>query len=509
MAIEQSPANDTESPVGAGGSTPPSHVDVLIVGSGISGIGMACHLRREAPGKTFAMIESRESIGGTWDLFKYPGIRSDSDLQTFGFEFRPWTQERVIAPAGDILAYLRETVAEYRLEETIHFGYRVISADFSTADAQWTVRVRHASGEELELTCAVLFAATGYYNYDGGFTPEFPGAETFAGQLIHPQHWPEDLDWGDKRIVVIGSGATAVTLIPALAEEAAHVTMLQRSPTYVISLPADDPVIAGLKKVMSPERAFKIARGINIRRQSVFYSLCQRFPSMMKRVIRAQTKARLPEGYPVDVHFKPRYNPWDERLCVVPNGDLFRTLRTGQASIVTDRIDHFTETGITLVSGEELSADIVVSATGLNIYLFGGIDFSVDGASVDLSQTVTYKSMMLSGIPNFAYSIGYTNASWTLKVDLVCQHLTAILGHLDATGTDTFTPVLEGKPELRPLMDFQAGYVQRAVELFPKQATVEPWTVSMSYAADRKRLLDADVTDPALHFSKSKVPAAV
>jgi cation diffusion facilitator CzcD-associated flavoprotein CzcO len=509
MAIDQTPVTDPATPVDAGGATPPSHVDVLIVGAGISGIGMACHLRREAPGKTFAMIESRDSIGGTWDLFKYPGIRSDSDLQTFGFAFKPWTQEKVIAPANEILDYLRETVADYRLEETIHFGYRVISADFSSTDAQWTVRVRHAGGEELELTCAVLFAATGYYNYEAGFMPQFPGAEDFAGKLIHPQHWPEDLDWTDQRVVVIGSGATAVTLIPALAEQAAHVTMLQRSPTYVISLPSEDPIIAGLKKVMSPEQAFKIARGFNIRRQAVFYTLCQRFPTVMKRVIRAQTKARLPEDYPVDVHFKPKYNPWDERLCVVPNGDLFRTLRQGSASIVTDHIDHFTPTGIKLASGEELPADIVVSATGLNVFLFGGIEFSVDGAPVDLSQTVTYKSMMLSGIPNFAYSIGYTNASWTLKVDLVCQHLTRILAHLDATGTDTFKPVLEGKLELRPLLDFQAGYVQRAIDVFPKQGSAEPWTVSMSYAADRKRLLDHDVTDPALRFSTARVAAAV
>jgi cation diffusion facilitator CzcD-associated flavoprotein CzcO len=482
---------------------------VLIVGSGISGIGAGCHLRREQPGKTFAILESREAIGGTWDLFRYPGIRSDSDLQTFGYAFKPWTREKVIAPANEILDYLRETVAEYRLEEQIHFGYRVVAANFSHADARWTVQVRDSAGETLELTCSVLFAATGYYNYEAGFLPDFPGAERFGGQLIHPQHWPEDLDYAGKRVVVIGSGATAMTIVPAMAETAAHVTMLQRSPTYVVSLPAEDPIITGLKKVLPERRAFAIARAFNIRRQAVFYSVCQRFPQLMRRVLRAQTKAQLPDDVPVDVHFKPKYNPWDERLCVVPNGDLFKALRNHTASIVTDHIRTFTETGIELASGASLEADIVISATGLNIFLFGGIEISVDERPVDLAQTVAYKAMMLSGIPNFAYAIGYTNASWTLKVDLVCEHLCRILAHLDATGADTFEPVLEADLELRPLLDFQAGYVRRAVNAFPKQATVEPWTVSMSYAFDRKRLLNDDVTDPALRFSRSPVPDTV
>jgi monooxygenase len=484
---------------------PPEHVDVLIVGSGISGIGAGCHLRREQPGKTFAILEARDSIGGTWDLFRYPGIRSDSDLQTFGYAFRPWTREKVIAPADEILEYLRETVAEYALEERMHFGYRVISADFSSETARWTVLVRHADGDELELTCAVLFAATGYYDYEAGFMPEYPGADDFAGQLIHPQHWPEDLDWTDKRVVVIGSGATAMTLIPAMAERAEHVTMLQRSPTYVVSLPSEDPIITGLKKVMSEQRAFRIARAFNIRRQAVFYALCQKQPKLMRRIIRAQAKAQLPDGYPVDVHFKPTYDPWDQRLCVVPNGDMFRALRTGSASIVTARIERLEADGIRLASGEFLSADIVISATGLNLFLFGGIELSVDGTVADLAQSVAYKAMMLSGIPNFAFAIGYTNASWTLKVDLVCEHLGRILAHMDAAGTDTFmpAPAQDAALELRPLLDFKAGYVQRAVAMLPKQATVEPWTVSMSYAVDRRRLIDSPVTDPALGFSRS------
>jgi monooxygenase len=492
-------------------TTPPAHVDVLIIGSGISGIGAGCHLRREQPHKSFAILESRDAIGGTWDLFRYPGIRSDSDLQTFGYQFKPWTNEKVIAPANEILDYLNETVADYRLEEQIHFGYRVLSADFSTADAQWTVRVQHADAvDELELTCSVLFAATGYYNYEAGFMPDFPGREAFGGQLIHPQFWPEDYDDTGKRVVVIGSGATAMTLLPALAKTAEHVTMLQRSPTYVIALPSKDPIIGGLKKLMSAERAFPIARAMNIRRQAIFYTLCQKYPKVMRKFIRKQTAAKLPDHIDVDVHFNPSYDPWDQRLCVVPNGDMFRALQKGTASVVTDRIDHFEADGIKLESGEFLPADIVVSATGLNVYLFGGVELSVDGAPVDLAATVAYKAMMLSGVPNFAFSIGYTNASWTLKVDLVCQHLCRILGHMDATGSDTFTPTpaAEDELELRPLLDFKAGYVQRAITMFPKQSTTDPWTVSMSYAADRKRLLDGPVTDPELRFSRADRPVA-
>ncbi|WP_249010615.1 NAD(P)/FAD-dependent oxidoreductase [Conexibacter sp. DBS9H8] len=489
--------------------TPPAHVDVLIVGAGISGIGCGCHLRREAPEKTFAILESRDGIGGTWDLFRYPGIRSDSDLQTFGYQFKPWTRERVIAPADEILDYLRETVAEYNLSEEMHFGYQVLGANFDSDRARWTVQVRHRDGEELELTCSVLFAATGYYNYEQGYLPPFPGVEEFAGTLVHPQHWPEDLDYAGKRVVVIGSGATAVTLVPAMAKTAAHVTMLQRSPTYVISLPSEDPIIAGLKRVMSEQRAFRIARALNIKRQAIFYTLCQRQPALMRTIIRAQTKAQLPKHYPVDVHFKPRYNPWDERLCVVPDGDLFRALRHGDASIVTDQIDTFTPDGIRLRSGSLLPADIVVAATGLNVFLFGGVSLSVDGTPVDPADTVAYRAMLLSNIPNFAFSIGYTNASWTLKVDLVCEHLCRLLHHLDATGTDTFTPVPDRPLQLRPLLDFQAGYVQRGVAQFPKQGSEEPWTIAMSYAADRRRLIDTPVTDPALRFGRAATPAEV
>ncbi|HET9073361.1 MAG TPA: NAD(P)/FAD-dependent oxidoreductase [Solirubrobacteraceae bacterium] len=487
--------------------TPPAHVDVLIVGAGISGIGCGCHLRREQPDKTFAILEARESIGGTWDLFKYPGIRSDSDLQTFGYAFRPWTNPKVIAPADEIMEYLRATVAEYDLEREMHFGYRVIAANFVSEEARWHVQVRHASGEELELTCSVLFTATGYYNYENGFMPEFPGLEDFAGQVIHPQHWPEDLDYAGKRVVVIGSGATAMTLIPAMAREAGHVTMLQRSPSYVIALPSNDPIISNLKKVLSEERAFTIARAINIKRQAFFYGMCQRYPKLMRRFIRKQTMAKLPDHIDVDVHFNPRYNPWDERLCVVPNGDLFRAFQRGDASIVTDTIERIEREGIRLSSGELLPADIIISATGLNVFLLGGIGMSVDDEPVRLSDCVAYKAMMLSGVPNCAFAIGYTNASWTLKVDLVCEHLCRLLAHMDATGTDTFVAEPTASMELRPLLDFQAGYVQRAVAMWPKQGSREPWTVAMSYAVDRKRLIEDPVSNPELRFSKARVHA--
>jgi cation diffusion facilitator CzcD-associated flavoprotein CzcO len=348
----------------------------------------------------------------------------------------------------------------------------------------------------------VLFCAAGYYDYAGGFTPHFEGREDFGGQIVHPQQWPEDLDYTGKRVVVIGSGATAVTLIPSMADKAAHVTMLQRSPSYVLSLPAKDPIANGLRRVLPDETAYRITRRINILRQRLVYSISQRHPRLVRRLIRTLTKRQLPAGYPVDTHFKPSYNPWDERLCSVPNGDLFKAIRDGKASVVTDRIARFTKRGLLLESGAELQADIVVTATGLNLLAFGGMQLSLDGEAVALNETVTYKSMMLSGIPNFAFAVGYTNISWTLKVDLVCEHLCRMLAHMDAHGHDAMTPVADDPDlELRPLLDFKAGYVQRALDLFPQQGSKGPWTVEMNYDADRARLLAGPVEDPALRFS--------
>ena len=375
------------------------HFDVLIVGAGISGIGAAYHLKTERPGKTFAILEGREAIGGTWDLFRYPGIRSDSDLHTFGYEFKPWTSDNAIAGADEILAYLRETVEENDLGPHIRFGHKIVSADWSSEDARWTVRVERAAGDTIELTCGVLFSAAGYYDSDAGYTPEFEGRESFAGTIVHPQHWPEDLDYTGKRVVVIGSGATAVTLIPAMAGEAEHVTMLQRSPSYVMALPAKDPVANGLRRLFSDKLAYRLTRRLNIARQRLIYSLSMRYPRLVRRLIRAMAKAQLPEGYAVDTHFKPSYNPWEQRLCAVPNGDLFEAISSGRASVVTDRIARFTERGILLESGTELEADIIVTATGLNLRAFGGMDLTLDGEVVNLGETVAYKSMMLSRHP--------------------------------------------------------------------------------------------------------------
>jgi monooxygenase len=479
-----------------------THLDVLIVGAGISGIGAAYHLKTRQPGKTFAILEGRDAIGGTWDLFRYPGIRSDSDLHTFGYEFKPWTSENAIAGADEILAYLHETIDENDLERHIRFGHKVLGAEWRSEDAAWTVRVEHSpTGETLELSCSVLFSAAGYYDYEAGYTPEFEGRESFTGQIVHPQQWPEDLDYAGKRVVVIGSGATAVTLIPAMAGKAGHVTMLQRSPSYIMPLPAKDPIANGLRRVLPDRPAYRLTRRLNIARQRFIYSLSMRHPRLVRRLIRALTKLQLPAGYDVDTHFKPSYNPWEQRLCAVPDGDLFKAIRKGQASVVTDRIARFTERGVLLESGTELEADIIVTATGLKLRPFGGVDLSLDGEPVELGEAVAYKSMMLSGIPNFAFAVGYTNSSWTLKVDLVCEHLCRLLAHMDAHGYDTVTPVLDDAIERRPLLDFQAGYVKRAIDDFPTQGTRGPWTVEMNYSADRVRLRNGPVEDPALRFA--------
>lgn len=481
------------------------HVDVLIVGAGISGIGAAYHLKTKLPGKTFTVLEGRDAIGGTWDLFRYPGIRSDSDLHTFAYEFKPWTSDNAIADAHEILDYLDETIAENDLAPHIRFGHKVLEADWSSADAQWTVHVQRAdTGETSRLTCGMLFCAAGYYDYSEGYTPRFEGREDFEGPIVHPQHWPQDLDYSGKRVVVIGSGATAVTLIPAMADRAAHVTMLQRSPSYVLTLPAQDPIANALRRVLPAKAAYKITRRMNVARQRLVYGLSMRQPRLVRRLIRATVKHQLPEGYPVDTHFKPRYNPWEERLCAVPDGDLFKAISDGRASVVTDGIVRFTQRGILLESGTELEADVIVTATGLNLRAFGGMHLTLDGAAVDPADQLAYKSMMLSGIPNFAFAIGYTNSSWTLKVDLVCEHLCRMLAHMDAAGYDTVVSVNNDPTvERRPLLDFHAGYVRRAIDLFPKQGSHGPWTLEMNYAADRARLRKGPIEDPALRFSAS------
>ncbi len=473
------------------------HVDVLIVGAGISGIGAAAHLTRKQPEKSYVILEAREAIGGTWDLFRYPGIRSDSDLHTFCYAFKPWLDDRAIADGESILRYIRETADEYGVEQHIRFGHKVVSAEWSTADACWTITAEGGpDAEPVELTAKWLFCAGGYYQYDSAYLPELPGVERFDGLVIHPQFWPEDLDYEGKRVVVIGSGATAMTLVPAMAERAAHVTLLQRTPSYVVSVPAVDPLEMRLKKWFGPVRAHRIAKRKNVRLQRLVWNASKRRPGLVRKLIRAGATRALPEGYDVDTHFNPPYNPWDQRMCIVPDGDLFRAIAGGEASMVTDQIDAFTETGIKLRSGDEIEADIVVAATGLNLLPLAGVSYGVDGRPIHLDETITYKGMMLTGMPNFLYAVGYINASWTLKVDLICEHFCRLLALMDQHGYQYCLPESpdSGSPT-RPLLDFGAGYVLRSMHKFPRQGSVPPWELNMDYLRDRKMLLDGPVGD--------------
>lgn len=480
----------------------PEHVDVLIIGAGISGIGAAYYLQREHRGRSYAILEGRGATGGTWDLFRYPGIRSDSDLHTFGYEFKPWRDEHAIASADKILAYLRETAAENGIDASIRFHHKVLGAAWSTAESRWVVDIERA-GELIQMSANWLFCAGGYYRYDAGYTPEFPGRERFSGQIVHPQFWPENLDHTGKKVVVIGSGATAVTLVPAMAATAGHVTMLQRSPTYILPLPAKDAFANAARRFLGDKRGYALARRKNIIKQRSVYVLCQKYPKAARKLIRRVTAAQLPAGYPVDEHFNPSYNPWDQRLCAVPDGDLFTALSNGSASVVTDRIDTFTENGVLLESGRELEADIIVTATGLQLQLFGGMDLTVDGVPVDPPQTVAYKGFMLSGVPNFAFAIGYTNSSWTLKVGLLCEHFCRLLSHLDANGYDAVRPeLLDPQMKTQPLLDFGAGYVQRSAAQLPRQGA-GPWGMSMNYTADVETLRRGPVADPHLRFGAS------
>ncbi len=396
------------------------HLDVLIVGAGLSGIGAAHHLQEAFPWRSYAILEAREEIGGTWDLFRYPGIRSDSDMHTLGYRFKPWTRAKSITDGDSILEYVRETAREGGIDRNIRFGHRVVRAEWSSEDERWEVEAEQG-GEAVRLTCAYLWVCSGYYRYDKGFTPEFEGSEDFKGEIVHPQHWPEDLDYAGKRVVVIGSGATAVTLVPAMAERAAGVTMLQRSPTYIASMPAEDPIASGLRRFLPDRAVYPIVRWKNVLLQSLFYQVSRRRPRWIKKLIRQGVVRSLPPGYDVDKHFRPKYNPWDQRMCLVPNGDLFKTIREGKATVVTDTIERFAEGGIELSSGEKLEADVIVTATGLNLLFLGGMKLVVDGEPVELSKKMAYKGMMLSGVPNCAFTVGYTNASWTLKADLTSE----------------------------------------------------------------------------------------
>jgi monooxygenase len=481
------------------------HTDVLIVGAGLSGIGLAYYLQKEQPAKSYVILESRETSGGTWDLFRYPGIRSDSDLHTFGYEFKPWVNDKVIAGGDAILDYLRQTSAENGIDRHIRFMHKVHSAAWSTAEARWRVNFeRLDTGEHKTITCNWLFSAAGYYRYDEGFTPHLEGIERFQGQVVHPQHWPQDLDYSAKRVLVIGSGATAVTLVPALAEKAGHVTMLQRTPSYVISLPSIDPIANLLRKVLPEKWAYAITRRKNIAISRGLWRFCQNRPVAARRLLRFLAKLALPRGYPVDEHFNPPYKPWDQRLCAVPDGDLFKSITSGKASVVTDHIKTFTEKGVELVSGQVLEADIIVTATGLNLQLLGGMALSVDGEAVDLSRKVAFKGLMFSDVPNFANAVGYTNSSWTLKVGLLSEHFCRLLAHMEQHGYAVCCPRLP-TPNMptRPLLDFGAGYVQRALHQLPRQGQEAPWLMSMDYRLDAKMLREGPVEDPNLRFLKA------
>ena len=478
------------------------HVEVLIVGAGLSGIGAAHHLQAAFPRKTYAILEARDAIGGTWDLFRYPGVRSDSDMHTLGYRFRPWTHAKAIADGPAILDYIRDTAADARIDKHIRFGHKVIRAEWSTADGHWTVEAEH-DGRPVTFTAGFLYLCTGYYRYDGGHTPEFPGIENFAGQVVHPQQWPEDLDYAGKKVVVIGSGATAVTLVPSMAEQAERVTMLQRSPTYVVARPGSDALADKLGNLLGHRWAYPITRWKNVLLGTVFFQLSQRRPALVRKMLRKGALALLPEGYAVDTHFNPSYKPWDQRLCLAPDGDLFASIRRGKADIVTDTIDTFTPSGIKLTSGTELPADIVVTATGLRLLAFGDIRLAVDGKPVELPDTMAYKGMMLSGVPNFVFTIGYTNASWTLKADLVSEYTMRLLKHLDTHGYTSCVPVNDD-PNLteRPLLDFQAGYVLRSIHEFPKTGSRAPWRLAMSYPQDLLALRYGRIDDGALRFSR-------
>lgn len=486
------------------------HLDVLIVGAGISGISAAWHLQDRSPSKTYAILERRESMGGTWDLFKYPGIRSDSDMFTLGFRFKPWTSAKSIANGPEILSYIKDAAAENGIDKNIRYRHQVVAADWSDADNRWTVTV-DTGDDEITMTCSFFFATTGYYNYDQGYSPEFPGSDDFAGTIVHPQHWPEDLDYTGKKIVVIGSGATAITLIPALVNSGAgHVTMLQRSPSYVGSLPDEDPIAVAANKYLPENVAHVVNRWKAIVFSTAQYQLARKFPNYMRKTLMTMAKRRLPEGYDVEKHFGPSYNPWDQRLCLAPNGDLFKTIRKGNADVVTDTIDTFVPEGIKLASGEVLDADIIVTATGLNMQLLGGLTPTLNGEPIDLTSLMTYKGLMFSGIPNFAITFGYTNASWTLKADLVSEFVCRVLNYMDDNGFDRVVPEHPGAAvsEL-PFMDFAPGYFLRAIDQLPKSGSRAPWRLKQNYFLDLRLIRQGKVDDEALHFTKHRAAVGV
>ena len=478
------------------------HFDVLIVGAGLSGIGAAAHLKMECAGKSFAILEGRSAMGGTWDLFRYPGIRSDSDMFTLGYRFRPWTDPKAIADGPAILEYIRETAREFEIDKEIRYSHRVVKAAWSTDDALWTVEaeVSEESKSKVYFTCNFLYFCTGYYDYENGYTPDFAGMDKFQGRIVHPQKWTEDIDYTGKKVVVIGSGATAVTLVPALAQKAAHVTMLQRSPTYVVSRPAEDKIANFLRSTLPSNAAYALSRWKNVLLGMFFYNFSRKRPAAMKRLVAKGVKKQIGAELAAK-HFNPTYNPWDQRLCLVPDSDLFRAISDKKASVVTDTIETFTPNGIQLKSGEHLNADIIVTATGLVMKIIAGMTLEVDGKTVDLSKTMTYKGMMYSDIPNAASALGYTNASWTLKCDLTAQYVCRMLNFMDENGYAICTPRLKDPTVERiPVVDFNSGYIQRAIQTLPSQGSKHPWKLHQNYVKDLRMLRHGNLEDGTMEF---------
>ena len=476
-------------------------IDVLIIGAGLSGIGGACHLRRNSPDRSFMILESREASGGTWDLFRYPGIRSDSDMYTFGYGFKPWSDKSSIADGHKILSYIREAAAEYDVEQHIRYQHKVVTASWSSTQSRWSVTAeRGDTGEQVTISCQFIFSCSGYYDYDQGYTPEFAGIDNFKGQVIHAQHWPEQLDYQGKRVVVIGSGATAVTLVPAMSQDTASLVMLQRTPTYIASVPKEQPLAETLRKWLPDSWVFRLIRWKQVLFQIYLYQLSRRNPQRLRKYLLGLVRKEMGPDYDVDTHFTPDYNPWDQRLCGVPDGDLFTAIRENRAEVVTDHIDQFNKEGIHLKSGKQLDADIVVLATGLNLKFAGGVQYSVDGKVLDFAEHFIFRGMMFSGLPNMAFTVGYTNSSWTLKADLTGQYVSRLLNKMARHSYTAVTPRLTGEVEEMPLLDFDAGYVLRSRESFPKQGNRLPWKNYQNYIRDFIGLRFGRQNDDELEF---------
>ena len=472
------------------------NLDVLIIGA-------AYYIQKDSTKTNFKIIEARDDLGGTWDLFRYPGIRSDSDLFTFAYEFNPWDGDNAIADGESIKAYIKATAKKFNIFDKIRFQSKVIEINWDTQQRLWRVLIEDTkTNEKSEIKAKWIFNATGYYRYDQGYSPEFKNQDEFKGQIVHPQSWPADLDYSDKEVIVIGSGATAITLIPAMSEKTKHITMLQRTPTYVMPIPSKDKLSKFLRPILGEKMAFKLTRKFHILQQKYIYELCQRFPETAKKLIQKTNQKLLPNDFPVDKHFNPPYGPWDQRLCAVPDGDLFKVITKGEASIVTDEIESFTPEGIRLKSGDELKADIIITATGLNLQLLGGIKPKIDGEVIDLSKCITYKGILLSHVPNFAFAIGYTASSWTLKIGLLCEYFSRLLNFMDENGYQECFPKPKPNMKTKPFLDFGAGYIQRSIDKLPKQGDQFPWSTSSNYAGDVKIFRKGRIDDPNLEFKK-------